>query len=61
MSVMSGLASAQTPLVTNSVAFTHPVTRRITPFKAIILQQEQKAFGWFLSTNQSGGLSITGE
>ena len=42
-------------------AFTHPVTRRSTPFKAIILQQEHKAFGWFLGTNQSGGLSITGE
>ncbi|MBI3875611.1 MAG: Ig-like domain-containing protein, partial [Verrucomicrobia bacterium] len=34
--------------------FLHPVTRRATPFKGVLLQKQNWASGYFLGTNQSG-------
>ncbi|MBC8002524.1 MAG: hypothetical protein H7X97_08040 [Opitutaceae bacterium] len=44
-----------------SGSFTHPATLRATPFKAVVLPQQKAVYGWFLGSNQSGGISIIGE
>jgi hypothetical protein len=34
--------------------FLHPITRRATPFKGVVLQKQDWASGYFPGTNQSG-------
>ena len=56
---LSVILAPATGLVTGS--FIHPATLKATPFKAIVLPQHKTAFGWFLGTNLTGGISITSE
>ena len=38
--------------------FMHPVTHKTNTIKGVVLQEENTARGFFLSTNQSGGLLL---
>ena len=41
-----------------SGSFVHPQTLRTTPIKGVVLQKQNVAAGFFLGTNQSGGVTL---